>query len=393
MDQTEVTAVDLFCGAGGMSVGLQSAGFRILGAVDYWETACRTYSRNFDHPVVSANVREISGSDLLAKFGAGQSHPDLVVGGPPCQGFSIQRIGKDHDSRNSLVLEFARLILELRPKMFLMENVLGLHGRRGREFASELEDVLVRGGYRVRFSVVNAAEYGVPQFRRRVFYYGWLDGSTHPFQFPAPTHTALCFRTVWDAIGDLPSPPANLRTEMPDPLHRRMNLSQRNIERLRHIPPGGGFENLPVELRVDCHKGGADKIGHRNVYGRLSSDAPANTITARFDSFTRGKFAHPFEDRNITLREGARLQTFDDAFTFEGSQEDIAAQIGNAVPPRLSTLIAKALIENLRNPALVAPGIITPSDQISLFQPTGDPAECRKFPERFGQVPSTPHSA
>jgi DNA (cytosine-5)-methyltransferase 1 len=172
-----------------------------------------------------------------------------------------------------------------------------------------------------------------------------------------------------------------------------MKLSQRNVERLRHIPPGGGFENLPVELRVDCHKGGADKIGHRNVYGRLSPDQPANTITARFDSFTRGKFAHPFEDRNITLREGARLQTFDDGFTFEGSQEDIAAQIGNAVPPRLSTVIGKALMENLKKPVVVAAGIITPSDQIPLFQPTGDPAECRKFPERFGQAPSTPHSA
>jgi DNA (cytosine-5)-methyltransferase 1 len=394
MNRTEITAIDLFCGAGGMSVGLQSAGFRILGAADFWETACRTYSQNFKHPVLSIDLREFSSLDLLRRFGVDDDvRPDLVVGGPPCQGFSIQRIGKDHDSRNNLVLEFARLVLDLRPKMFLMENVLGLHGKRGRGFASELEAILIRGGYRVRFAVVNAAEYGVPQFRRRVFYYGWLDGAAQPFQFPRPTNAERDFRTVWDAIGDLPSPPENFHAEVADPLHRRMKLSPLNLERLRHIPPGGGFENLPVELRVDCHKGGAAKIGHRNVYGRLSPDVPASTITARFDSFTRGKFAHPFEDRNITLREGARLQTFDDEFTFEGSQEDIAAQIGNAVPPKLSSLIGKALIESLRMPVQATPAIIAPSDQIPLFQARGDSAECRNLQKRAGPVPSTPHSA
>jgi hypothetical protein len=125
-------------------------------------------------------------------------------------------------------------------------------------------------------------------------------------------------------------------------------MSELNAERLRHIPPGGGMEHLPVELRVNAHKNGAHKIGHRYVYGRLAPDEPAGTITARFDSFTRGKFAHPFEDRNITLREGARLQTFPDDFRFEGTQEEIAALIGNAVPPLLAERIGRAMARHLQ---------------------------------------------
>lgn len=114
------------------------------------------------------------------------------------------------------------------------------------------------------------------------------------------------------------------------------------------------MENLPVHLRVDCHKAGAEKIGHRYVYGRLAADRPAGTITARFDSFTRGKFAHPVEDRNITLREGARLQTFPDSFGFKGNQEDVACQIGNAVPPVLAEALARAALQALTTDAPVA---------------------------------------
>jgi DNA (cytosine-5)-methyltransferase 1 len=132
-----------------------------------------------------------------------------------------------------------------------------------------------------------------------------------------------------------------------DALHRRIRLSAKNLERLSLIPPGGGFEDLPIEMRVDCHKSGAARIGHRSVYGRLAPDRPAATITARFDSFTRGRFGHPWEERNITLREGARLQGFPDSHSFYGTQEEIAAQIGNAVPPTLAYVFGKALKEFL----------------------------------------------
>lgn len=343
-----LTVLDLFCGGGGLSTGLDRAGFEILGAVDSWKPAVETYRQNFSHPVVCADLSKFHADDIWRELGVKPCHLDLVVGGPPCQGFSIQRIGPDVDYRNNLVLEFARIVCELRPRMFLMENVPGLVGKRGCQLVSIYERTLISAGYHFKATLLNAAEYGAPQFRKRVFYCGWLDSELPSFQFPAPTHGPENFRTVWDAIGDLPAPPEDCTPIPGDPLHRRTRLSPLNLKRLRFIPAGGGMQDLPVELRVDCHKNGADRIGHRYVYGRLAPDKPAATITARFDSFTRGKFAHPYEDRNITLREGARLQTFDDAFRFAGTQEEIAALIGNAVPSMVAEVLGQAVAIHLR---------------------------------------------
>ena len=335
-----VNAVDVFCGAGGLSLGMERAGFNLLCAIDSWSVAAATYALNFAHPVLETDVSSLTAEAITRHCGTEKI--DAVVGGPPCQGFSVQRIGSDSDVRNNLVLEFARLVREFDPRMFLMENVPGLVGRRGRQLASVFEVQLTDAGYEVEGRVVNAADYGVPQSRRRVFYYGWRRGE-EPFRFPASDCGSRPLRTVWDAIGDLPSPPDDHSPSPNDPLHRRTRLSRINQERIGLIPPGGGMEDLPVELRVNCHKKGATAIGHRYVYGRLAPDRPAATITARFDSFTRGKFGHPYEHRNITLREGARLQTFPDDFRFAGTQEEIAALIGNAVPPLLAEAIGVAM--------------------------------------------------
>ena len=340
-------AVDLFCGAGGLSLGLANAGIEVACAVDNWSVAADTYSANFDHPTLTADIATVTAADIIEVGGTlAAGDVDVVVGGPPCQGFSVQRIGCDRDGRNNLVLEFARLVLELRPRMFLMENVPGLLGKRGSLLAKAFEHTLCTSGYRVRSILLNACDYGVPQSRRRVLFYGWPDGE-HEFDFPAPTRGGGDHLTVWDAIGDLPSPPEDCTPLPGDPLHRRTRLSPLNLRRLEHIPPGGGMENLPVDLRVACHRNGADRIGHRYVYGRLAPDKPSATITARFDSFTRGKFGHPYEHRNITLREGARLQSFPDTFKFVGHQEPVAALIGNAVPPTLATLVARQIVRTL----------------------------------------------
>lgn len=343
------SAVDLFCGAGGFSLGLERAGFEVRLAVDSWQLAVDSYARNFSHPVVCADLSAVSGSEILCKANAKRGEIDLVVGGPPCQGFSIQRIGPDHDLRNSLVLEFARLVDEIAPRIFIMENVPGLLGKRGRALFEAFLAAADSSGYEVEAHVVNAADFGVAQLRRRVVVLGWRRGESRRFELPRPTCSANNYLTVQDAIGDL-EPPPPIKTQPRDPLHRQTRLSELNLERLRHIPPGGGMEDLPVHLRVDCHKAGADKIGHRNVYGRLALDRPAGTITARFDSFTRGKFAHPIETRNITLREGARLQSFPDNFCFVGNQEDVACQIGNAVPPLLAEALASAARNALNLP-------------------------------------------
>ncbi|MEM3485447.1 MAG: DNA cytosine methyltransferase [Candidatus Methanomethyliaceae archaeon] len=340
------TAIDLFCGAGGLSLGFQTAGFKILCAVDNWDKAIQTYALNFQHPAWRADISALSTADIKNYLRVEDISVDVVIGGPPCQGFSIQRIGEDHDKRNPLVLEFGRIVTELRPKLFLMENVPGILGRRGMNVVRRFEEQMTVGGYCMRVADVNAAAYGVPQMRRRIFFYGWESGRV-PFHFPAPVRSTEEFRTVWDAIGDLPSPPADNSPHPDDPLHRCTRLSPMNQQRIRLIPPGGGMEDLPVELRVPCHKNGANLIGHRYVYGRLALDKPASTITARFDSFTRGRFGHPVEHRNITLREGARLQSFPDSFIFLGSQEEIAAMIGNAVPPLLAHQIAVAMLKHL----------------------------------------------
>ncbi|MFY0524466.1 DNA cytosine methyltransferase [Archangium gephyra] len=337
-----LTVVDLFCGAGGFTLGLERAGFHVLCGVDSWNLAAETYARNFKHPIVCADISQMSAGELLRRADVEGSPVDLVVGGPPCQGFSVQRIGSDDDARNSLVLEFVRMVRELRPRLFIMENVPGLVGKRGHALFESFLEAVDAAGFDAEAHLVNAADHGVPQVRRRVVVLGRRRADTAPFLLPGASFKEEEYRTVWDAIGDLPAPTAPDSALLPDPLHRQTRLSELNRQRLRHIPPGGGMEDLPVHLRVDCHKAGADRIGHRYVYGRLAPDRPASTITARFDSFTRGRFAHPFEDRNITLREGARLQTFPDGFLFAGNQEDVAAQIGNAVPPLLAEVLGRA---------------------------------------------------
>lgn len=366
MTKPVITALDLFSGAGGFSEGLRQAGVEVLGAVDRWEPAVRTYAANFRHPILQADIAEMSAASVLKGLGLpARTRVDLVVGGPPCQGFSIQRIGDDFDERNNLVLEYGRLVRELKPRQFLMENVPGLLGTRGARLAHNFQAQMSRAGYDILVSRVNAADYGVPQVRPRVVFAGWLREEVSPFVFPKPTHTPSRYRTALDAIRDLPSPPADFSAAPNDPIHRRMRLSPKNQERIEMIPPGGGFEDLPREMRVDCHKAGAAKIGHRNVYGRLAPDRPAVVITARFDSFTRGKFGHPVEPRNITLREGARLQTFPDSFQFFGTQEEIAALIGNAVPPLLAAVMGRAAAVHLGG--LRRKGSKTGRSQLSMF--------------------------
>ena len=367
-------AIDLFCGAGGLSLGLTRAGFEVVVAADKWGPAAASYRLNFpDHVLVETDLGELRPQELLDAAGIEPGEVDLVAGGPPCQGFSIQRIGSDADARNSLVLKFGEIVAKVRPKMFLMENVPGLLGKRGHELAEAFRAAMVAAGYDVRSEIVDAADYGVPQHRRRVVFFGWRRDDVRPFETPAPVVAPSEYRTVKEAISDLPRVPADCSPHPLDELHRRMRISALNQERLKHIPPGGGFEDLPVELRVDCHKAGAALIGHRYVYGRLHPDEPAATITARFDSFTRGKFAHPSEDRNISLREGARLQSFPDEHRFVGTQEEIAALIGNAVPPLLGEHLAAAIARHL---SVVAPAARAQRraahPQLSLFDSAGE---------------------
>jgi DNA (cytosine-5)-methyltransferase 1 len=342
-------AADAFCGAGGLSIGLRLAGFRVA-AFDVNQFAINTYRRNLGEHGFLASVLDVTPDRLLTADSSPVDRFDLIAGGPPCQGFSVQRRNGDEDVRNSLPQAFFKLIEALKPPFFLFENVPGIRKRHGEKILAAFIQDAEAAGYLCHSKVIDAVNFAVPQFRKRLFIVGELsaNGDTW-FKFPEPVTDDKSAETkVRLAFRGLPEPPADLTGHLDVPNHRRTKMSALNIRRIQHVPQGGGMQDLPVELRVRCHRDGPDKIGHRYVYGRLHFDEPAATITARFDSFTRGKFGHPVEDRNITLREGARLQTFPDDFVFDGGQEEIAAQIGNAVPPRLAQALGTAILEAIK---------------------------------------------
>ena len=337
-------AIDLFCGAGGLSLGLRDSGFNVGAALDNDPIAVRTYSDNLGHHAVCGRIEDVSSAELLAMAGVRKGECTLLAGGPPCQGFSLQRRGERDDPRNQLVLQFLRKIEEILPRFFLMENVGGLLSKHGKPLLDELAVRVARLGYTVQLDLLDASDFGIPQRRKRAFLVGErTDGSAPTFCFPEPT-TSNSPRTVRDAIANLPSPPPD-GTRHPDVANhfREARLAPINLERIRHVPQGGGREHLPEHLQLACHKNNKAHR-HLDVYGRLAWDEPSVTLTARFDSFSRGRFAHPVEHRSLTIREGARIQTFPDWFVFAGNREDQARQVGNAVPPLLARCLGDAVL-------------------------------------------------
>lgn len=338
------TCIDSFCGAGGLGLGLQRAGFEILLGFDIDEKCIETIKQNtayFKHSVMQADVADMLNGKLLTLCGLQRGELFLLAGGPPCQGFSVQRRGSDTDARNTLVLKYGQLVKELYPYYFIMENVTGLAGKRGKTILQQLMDDLEEIGYYVHIKLLDAQEYGVPQRRKRYILIGERKDIGTAYIYPEPTGMR---KTVRDTISNLPVPPED-GTDTPGlSWHRRDKLSALNIKRIQALREGQGRDDLPKELRANCHKIESAIIGHRNVYGRMAWDEVAPTITARFDSFTRGKFGHPSQDRSISLREGALLQTFPVDFVFTGNKVDVARQIGNAVPPVLAECIGNSII-------------------------------------------------
>lgn len=332
-------AIDCFCGAGGFSLGLQQAGYEIAYAFDNNRIATETYRKNLGNHVLETDAQTVSGIDLRSKFG----EITLVAGGPPCQGFSVQRRGGEKDERKDLIFEFLRLVIEIEPLYFVMENVSALAGPRNKHYLDRLLCSAQEAGYQTVWKVLDASNFGVPQKRKRLFVVGSRRGK---FTFPAPT--TLETRTVADAFSGLPEPGSaaarNYFNHDPD------NISALNRERISHVPEGGGRENIPPHLQLPCHSVAVDKAGHRGVYGRLTWGKPSGTITTKCNSFTRGRFAHPVQDRNITMREAARLQSFPDHFQFLGGKVDVAHQVGNAVPPPLAKAIAEAILRHSMSP-------------------------------------------
>ena len=333
------TVIDCFCGAGGLSLGFEKAGFNVEYAFDLDEKAVLTYNKNkqYHHgPAFVRDIYKVSKRSIEKDIGHKLGRVDVVIGGPPCQGFSVQRRGEDNDPRNQLVLEYVRLLKEIKPRFFVMENVGGILSQRGKPYISALFDNLTQAGYKIQQSKLTASDYGVPQDRKRVVIVGELtDSDKLSFNYPAPLKQPK--KSVRDAIEDLMD-----KDESDVANHKADRLSEINLKRIRAIKEGEGHDSLPEELQLECHKKNLDHR-HLDTYGRMAWDQPGPTITARFDSFSRGRFGHPVLDRTITLREGARLQTFPDDFEFVGSKVEVARQIGNAVPPLLGKVIAESI--------------------------------------------------
>jgi DNA (cytosine-5)-methyltransferase 1 len=358
------TVVDLFAGVGGLSYGFSNGPeFEVLAANEVLPAMAQAYRLN--HPDVAmfeGDIKDLTGRAIRNRTKYDSTRLDLLVGGPPCQAYST--VGKRllEDPRAQLFREYFRLLKELKPRMFIYENVRGLLSMEGGELFDNIVRLFATLDYKIQAVVVNAADYGVPQTRERVILIGTSEGLM--FEYPEPSHCSPDaprsasgrqlppWRTLRDAIGDLPLIGAGeesfeYATEPQNDFQRRMRkhaprkLADHNApshgSRLTRImdalPEGGGIMDLPARLRPTS--------GFPNTYARLWWDRPSTTITRNLGTPSSSRCIHPMVSRGLTTREGARLQSFPDRYKFYGSRTERNLQIGNAVPVLLSEALAK----------------------------------------------------
>lgn len=341
-----VTAVDLFCGAGGLTYGLRQAGIHVAAGIDLDPACDFPFSYNNGSTFIKADIRKIKAKDLARLYGNAEYR--LLAGCAPCRPFSPFRRGANKISDNewSLVGEFARLVRSLKPELVTMENVPDLASTTiFCDFVERLEG----WGYDVDYQSVYCPRFGVPQHRRRLVLVASRIG---PIAVPRGRLEPQKFRTVRDAIGRLPKI-APGEHDPTDRLHRARSLSSTNVRRLNVSTPGGTWRDWPVELRARCHtkKSGAS---YQSVYARMVWDEPSPTITTQAYNFGTGRFGHPAQPRSISLREAAILQTFPRTYRFVGPRSQVRFNtlgrlIGNAVPPLLARHIGRALIDAVVN--------------------------------------------
>ena len=360
-------AIDLFCGCGGMSSGIRDAGFRVVAGVDIERKYMATFQHNFpDASSLNLDVTKYTPSEMMKLLDIESGELDLLAGGPPCQGFSKnvpRKFRYMEDSNNLLIRTFLEYCEAMDPKLILMENVAEMRNGFSRQFSDEVAERLYQAGYSVTPVVLNAAEYGIPQRRRRAFFLAAR--GTNPLTVPEPTHckdpkqagllARNPFVNVWDAIGDLPRLQhgdgddlceyacgafSDYQRKMRNCTGKVRNHVARRLEptqyaRIAALQPGQGHKDLPDNLKV--------KGGYSGAYGRLTKTMIAPTITRWVFHPGSGRWGHPTDIRTLTIREAARIQGFSDQYEFVGSFVQQAGQIGNAVPPLLIEQISRSM--------------------------------------------------
>ena len=353
-------SIDLFAGGGGLSEGLKQAGFNVVSAVENNNVAAETFRHNNKEAVLfDQDIRFVSGKEILKQCNLKKGQLELLAGCPPCQGFSslTLKYNKD-DERNSLISEVSRLICELEPKTVMVENVPGIIDK-GSPFLCAFIKTIERLGYIVNYDVLQVADYGIPQDRRR---FVLLAGKGFEIKIPKPTHSKLGkddlpkWKTVQDAFKGLDEPislkkSASYGGPRQFNWHVTRDTAPINIERLKYLKPGGQRFDIPDHLRPKCHQG--KNTGFGNVYSRMSWDEASPTITGGCTTLSKGRFGHPEQLRTISVREAARLQTFPDEFEFATDLVDHACQIiGNALPcefaKKMSEACYQALAKNIK---------------------------------------------
>lgn len=387
-------AIDLFAGAGGFTLSAIEAGVDVLAAIEFDKAAANTYKENFiakrkcniDLRAGSeiGDINNVDPEELRESLKLKKRELDLILGGPPCQGFSTHRINNSgvNDPRNALLLRYFEFVNEFEPKAFLVENVTGLLWKRHESFLNKFISLAEAAGYIIKFcNIVNAKDYGVPQNRKRVFIYGLrkdLDNVSMEFP-PKPTHFSISsknkpywktaasifekipcelYERFWreyfqvkaglsleDTIKILSSLEFDNPVSIDDPCNIHMKPSQMMVERFADTPLNGSREDAGEKHRLNCHSNGYK--GHKDVYGRILIHMPSNTITTGCNNPSKGRFVHPWLDHGITLRHAARLQSFPDWFNFYGSSTEQARQIGNAVPPKLGEALIRHICSGL----------------------------------------------
>ena len=344
------TVIDLFAGVGGLSLGFEMCGFDVVLANEYEESIARSYI--FNHKETKMIIGDITALNLQNTFLPYKNKIDVIIGGPPCQGFSQKGQRKSiNDERNFLFKYFVKVVELVSPKYFVMENVPNLIKKKKGYFKNEITDLFHDLGYTLNCDVLNAADFGVPQNRKRAVIIG--KKGDKKVSLPEPYNYKV---TVWDAISDLAflnsgegmeeqdyyfdaeSDYERLSRKDSKKLHNHVatNHSKIALERLSMIPPNSGREVLPQNHLT--------KSIYSGTWTRMRKDEVSVTITTRFDTPSSGKFTHPYLNRAITVREAARIQSFPDTFVFIGNKSSQMKQVGNAVPPLLANAIAKTIM-------------------------------------------------